>query len=106
MTDIDKIYFVVELLRYNDREAHSYVIGIYDNELAALHDAWEHMNFRAGKYGAEVTGYKINGGDRVYVRTLDCWDAFAASCQEMAKEIKKMIDDVGLVEVDKKNESN
>lgn len=104
MTAGDKIYFVVELLRYNDREKHSYTIGIYDEEFKALHDAWEHMKFRAGKYGAEVTGYKINGGDKVYFRSLDCWDAFANSCQEMTKEIKHMLDEVDLVEVDKKNE--
>ena len=103
---MDKIYFVVELLRYNDREAHSYVIGIYDNELQALHDAWERMKFRAGKYGAEVSGYKINGGDKVYSRSLDCWDAFANSCQEMAKEIKKMIDGVDLVEVEKSSKKD
>lgn len=89
---MDKIYFVVEMLRYNDREKHSYVIGVWDDEILALKEAWSHMEYRAGKYGGEVTGYNLNGGKQVYFRELDCWDAFAASCQKTAAEIRKLID--------------
>lgn len=88
----DKILFVVELLRNDTREQHSYTIGVYDDELLALKDAWEHMECRAGKYGAEVTGYRVNGGDRVYLRILDSWDAFAASCKQTAEKLRELID--------------
>lgn len=99
---MNKLYFVVEMLRYNNREGHSYTIGIYDDELTALTDAWEHMKFRDGKYGAEITGYKLNSRDKVYHRELDCWDAFAASCSDLAKEIKKRLDETGLIDIEKK----
>jgi len=87
-----KIYFVVRLIRYDDPEAHSYNIGIYDNEVLALTEAWEYMKVRAGKYGAEVIGYELNYGTQVYKRTLSCWDAFDESCKELAKEVKKRLD--------------
>lgn len=89
---MNKIYFVVEMLRNNDREAHSYVIGVFDDETLALAEAWEHMKFRAGKYGAVVTGYPINGGLSTYKRELDSWDAFAESCKDMAEKIRAMLD--------------
>lgn len=90
---MSRVYFVVEMLRYNDRELHSYVIGIYDDEMLALKEAWEHMKFRAGKYGAEVSGYRLNGGERVYSRVLDSWDAFAESCKDTAEKIRQMLDE-------------
>ena len=87
-----KIYFVVEMLRWNDREQHSYVIGVYDDEILALKEAWEHMNYRAGKYGACVKGLELNGGKEVYRRELDCWDAFAESCNDTAEKVKVMME--------------
>lgn len=87
-----KIIFVVEMLRNNTREEHSYVIGVYENELEALKEAWAHMRLRGGKYGAEVTGHEINGGNKVYKHTLDQWDAFAASCVDTAKKIQEILD--------------
>lgn len=88
---MDQIFFIVEMLRNNDREHHSYTIGIFDNEFLALKEAWEHMKLRAGKYGAEVSGYKLNSGKRVYYHQLDSWDAFAASCKETAEKLKDLI---------------
>lgn len=88
-----QIYFVVEMLRNDDREQHSYVDGIYNDELTALKEAWSHIEMRAGKYGAEISGYHINGtGPRVYFRKLDSWEGFAASCRETAKKIREMLD--------------
>lgn len=87
-----KVYFVVEMLRNNDREQHSYVSGIFDDELLALKEAWAHMNYRGGKYGAVVTGYELNGGRSVYRNELDQWDAFAASFKETADKVKAMLD--------------
>ena len=90
---MNKIYFIVEMLRNNDREQHSYTIGVYDDEFLALKEAWEHMEFRAGKYGAQISGFEINGGKKVYSRDLDCWDAFAASCKQTAEAIRKILDE-------------
>lgn len=87
-----KIIFVVEMLRNNDREQHSYVCGVFDDEMQALTEAWTHMKWRAGKYGAEVSGHELNGGAINYFRKLDCWDAFAASCADTAAKIKEVLD--------------
>jgi hypothetical protein len=89
---MNKIYFVVEMLRNGDREQHSYVIGVFDDELLALKEAWGHMRYRAMKYGACVHGYQLNGGQEVYRRDLDDWDAFAESCKDLAAAIKPMLD--------------
>lgn len=89
-----KVIFVIEMLRYNSRENHSYVGGVFDDEVTALAEAWDHMKMRAGKYGALVTGFELNENKIVYQRELDCWDAFAESCKEVAEEVKKrMISD-------------
>lgn len=87
-----KILFVVEMCRNNSREEHSYTIGIWEDEIEALKEAWAHMNLRAEKYGALVIGYEINGGKQVYKRELDQWNAFANSCTDTAKKIKEMLD--------------
>lgn len=87
-----RIMFVVEMVRNNTREEHSYTIGVWEDETEALKEAWSHMNFRAGKYGAIVIGYEINGGKQVYKHELDQWDAFAQSCKDTAQKIKEMLD--------------
>jgi hypothetical protein len=84
-----KIIFVVEFLRYNNREKHSYVGGVFKDEMEALAEAWEHMKLRSGKYGAEITGYELGTNSVVYSRTLDCWDAFAESCAATAEKLKE-----------------
>ena len=91
MSNEAKIYFVVEMLRHGDREQHSYIDGIYDDELLALKEAWSHMEFRDGKYMAEVSGYQVNGS-KVYSIKLDNWDTFAASHSHTATKIREMID--------------
>lgn len=87
------IIFVVEMLRNDDRENHSYLDGVYDDELLALKNAWEHMKARGGKYGAEITGYTLNDNERVYFRKLSHWDAFAASCKDTAEKLKVMLEE-------------
>lgn len=59
----DKRY-VVEMLRWGDREQHSYVIGIYKTEKAAIENACEHMDCRGGKYDCEITGFR--GEEKFY----------------------------------------
>lgn len=80
------------MLRNNDREQHSYIGGVYEDELEALTEAWAHMKMRAGKYGAEVTGFELGSCRVVYKRELDCWDAFTESCKDLAAKVKEMLD--------------
>lgn len=55
--------FVVEMLRWGDREAHSYVIGVFDNiELATL-AAEAEKTWRGGKYEYEITEFVLNNID-------------------------------------------
>ncbi len=50
-------YYVVEALRWGDRENHSYIVGVYDN----LHDACEacvvEEMWRGGKYECVINDY-------------------------------------------------
>lgn len=89
-----KVFFTVEMLRWGDRENHSYVIGVFDNEFDALKEAWLHMRYRAGKYDAHVTGWEINDGVQTYNRDLksDHWQVFAQCCPEMAEKLKPILD--------------
>lgn len=54
--------FVVEMLRWGERELHSYVKGIYDTQEKAEAAAVEEEENRAGKYIAEITGFILNKG--------------------------------------------
>jgi hypothetical protein len=65
----DKVY-VVEMLRWNSRENHSYVIGCFHTEKEAIKQAVDHMEFRGGKYSAEITGYR-NETEEFYWQALD-----------------------------------
>ena len=46
--------YVVEMLRYGNREAHSYVLGVFSDRVIAELRAQEHILYRSGKYTAEV----------------------------------------------------
>lgn len=87
---MSKVIFVVEMLRDGDREQHSYIAGVYDDEILALTEAWDHMKFRANKYCTEIRGYEINGTE-VYKRYLSCygWDQFKQGSPILADTIEK-----------------
>jgi hypothetical protein len=42
--------YIVEALRWGDRERHSYVLGVWDNFEEAVAAAEEHTEHRGGKY--------------------------------------------------------
>ena len=56
-----KILYVVEALRWGDREQHSYVVGVYDTLEAAKNAADEHAQYRGGKYVCVVVRCPLNG---------------------------------------------
>lgn len=51
---MSKIVYVVEMLRYGEREEHSYVEGVYSDLKLAEYNAKLHMLDRANKYSAEI----------------------------------------------------
>lgn len=54
--------YVVIMYRFADREKHSYVLGVYDDEMLALKEAEKEQMYRGGnKYYPEVIKYKLNG---------------------------------------------
>lgn len=53
-----KVY-VVEALRYGDREKHSLVVGVYDNARAAARDAVAYEYWRGGKYICEIAEIEL-----------------------------------------------
>lgn len=52
--------FVVEMLRWGERELHSYVEGVFDTEEQALMAASDAEEDRGGKYVAEVTAFVLD----------------------------------------------
>ena len=50
MGDLKQVYYIVEALRWGDREDHSYVLGLYSDIDRAKRAAEEHTEYRGGKY--------------------------------------------------------
>lgn len=49
-----KTVYIVEALRYGDREQHSYVLGVWTTLEAAKAAAQEETEYRGGKYICQV----------------------------------------------------
>lgn len=54
------LIYVVEALRGGDREAHSYVLGVWDTLDPAKAAAEEHASYRGGKYVCQVHQCDLN----------------------------------------------
>lgn len=52
--------YVVEALRYGDREKHSYVVGVYDELTKACRAAIAEEHWRSGKYECVVKEVDVN----------------------------------------------
>jgi len=50
MSDRAQHYYIVEALRWGEREDHSYVLGLYSELARAKTAAEEHAEYRGGKY--------------------------------------------------------
>jgi hypothetical protein len=46
--------YIIEALRYGNREGHSYIFGVYPSYKKAVQAALEHNVDRAGKYTTEI----------------------------------------------------
>lgn len=59
MNDYAAVY-VVEALRWGDRENHSYVVGVYSNRETAEAAVESETDWRGGKYECVVTALELN----------------------------------------------
>jgi hypothetical protein len=55
-----QVLYVVEMLRWGDREKHSYVIGVFSNEWQAKQCGEIEKSWRGGKYEYEVKTIALN----------------------------------------------
>lgn len=51
--------WVVEMLRWGDRELHSYVIGVYLSKEEAIKEGYAEKEYRGGKYEPEFSEFEI-----------------------------------------------
>lgn len=56
MGDLKQVYYIVEALRWGERENHSYILGLYSDLERAKRAADEHTEYRGGKYQCVVFG--------------------------------------------------
>lgn len=57
MSDLKQsTYYIVEALRWGERENHSYILGLYSDLERAKQAADEHTEYRGGKYQCVVLG--------------------------------------------------
>jgi hypothetical protein len=56
-----KSIWVLEALRYGEREMHSYVVGVFSSEAVALVAAEAEEVWRGGKYECVVSEHKLDG---------------------------------------------
>jgi len=54
------VVYIVEALRWGDRERHSYVLGVWSSYEAAVAAAEEHTTHRGGKYRCDVQQYRLD----------------------------------------------
>ena len=54
-----KVY-IVTAYRWGDREEHSYVVGVFDNEENSIKQAKLETEWRGGKYKCEVRSMELN----------------------------------------------
>ncbi len=67
---MNKTVYIIEFLRYGEREAHSYIGGVFSDRKLAEYEAQLHMIMRAGKYTAEIHEEAIDGYSRNGVVTV------------------------------------
>ena len=56
----DNVLYVVEMLRWGDRENHSYVIGVYSTETLATLAGEAEKSWRGGKYEYAISLYTLD----------------------------------------------
>jgi hypothetical protein len=80
-----KVY-VVTAYRWGDREKHSYVVGVFDNEENAIKEAKLETEWRGGKYECEVRSMELN--DSLKYKNYDVVLALPKPVLELKNERK------------------
>jgi hypothetical protein len=57
---MDQVIYVVEMLRYGDRESHSYVVGVFTSASEAEKCGLYYDYWRGGKYRASISVHTVN----------------------------------------------
>lgn len=94
--------FVVEMLRWGERELHSYVQGVYLTQAEAFAAAQEAKEGRGGKYEPEVTMFQLGQGRKkieVVKRSgKRWWDPMPADRQlNVGDLVRNILGEVGKV---------
>lgn len=66
-------FYIVTMYRWGERDNHSYVLGVFDDEQEAIRAGKEHGEHRGGKYDPEVIETEIGlicMGERNDSRTI------------------------------------
>jgi len=72
--DVNQNVFVVTAYRYADKEAHSYVVGVFEQQYYACGIAEKEKDCRGGKYDCEVIKVELNiwkDGNRKIIKSLE-----------------------------------
>jgi hypothetical protein len=54
--------YTVSAHRWSDAESHTYIVGVYSKESAALKAAGDEEEYRGGKYKCEVIEWEVDNG--------------------------------------------
>ena len=52
--------YVVEALRYGDREKHSYIVGVFNGLRSAVEESITHEHRRSGKYRCVINEFEVD----------------------------------------------
>ena len=74
LTNSNDQLWVVEALRWGEREKHSYVVGVFDDRDLAHRVADAEEQVRGGKYECVVTEHYLNGFDELIHSTFQAQD--------------------------------
>lgn len=83
--------YVVEALRWDDRENHSYIVGVYSDKRKAAEAALAEEFWRGGKYTCEIQEHELDQKDSDAVQNL--WSGFVAAHEEINKMIDEKVSD-------------
>lgn len=59
------IVYCVTAYRWGNKEAHSYIVGVFDNLEIAIQHAKDEKEWRGGKYNCEVVSMNLNEYDKL-----------------------------------------
>ena len=75
------ILYVVTMYRWGDRDAHSYVLGVYTKKNAAIKAAELDTEYRGGKYAPEVLEVRPN---------INTWDEESKTIINLVSRMDKI----------------